>query len=636
MKIPALPVLPGRCRPPRAAGRAPPGRSRREDAGGGPGRRGGGRGSARPGFTAAVTPGPAGASFPRRGGYKGGGREERPQLSSGRRRPPPPRAMRPPPLPLPLPLLLLLGTAVLAQPRELSPAGTQCLEHECFSVFWASRTFSDASEGCERGGGHLMTVRSTVAEEAIALLLQNREGRLWLGLSLSPSLSCTEPSRLLRGFSWVTGDRSTDYTNWAPSGRRCGERCVTVSRELRWEERRCEEPADGFLCQYTYGGSCPRLAAPPGVPVTYATPFGARGAEFLALPPLSAAFIPELGLELRCEDGEGAGPRWGRDAPGAWPCGLGGGGCAGTCAEEGGRPRCSCPEGTVLGTDGRGCRSPCEGAQCQHHCVVAGDSFVCMCATGYRLAADGVSCEDVDDCASEPCPCEQKCVNTQGGFQCHCHSGYTMVNGSCQPLPLCWKAPCQQLCEELPQGYRCGCHPGYAPDPRNASLCRLYCNTTECPAVCDAGGGCDCPEGFLLDGDNLCVDIDECESDHCPFNCTNTPGGYQCHCPQGFELRDADCVPILGGDGEEELSGDAEPVLPTPAPSRPPPKVERLHPGVLVGVAAGALLSLGALLALGFHLARKRCRSHGSMDYKYSGPSEKELGLQPVPSAQKP
>ncbi|NWS91156.1 TRBM protein, partial [Toxostoma redivivum] len=534
---------------------------------------------------------------------------------------------------LPLPLLLLLGTAVLAQPRELSPAGAQCLEHECFAVFWGSRTFSGASEGCERGGGHLMTVRSTVAEEAIALLLQNREGRLWLGLSLSPSLSCTDHSRLLRGYRWVTGDNSTDYTNWAPSGRRCDERCVTVSRELRWEERRCEEPADGFLCQYTYGGSCPRLAAQHGVPVTYITPFGARGAEFLALPPHSTALVP--GLELRCEDGEGAGPRWGRDAPGAWPCGLGGGGCSGTCAEEGGRPRCSCPEGTVLGPDGRGCRSPCEGAQCQHHCVVAGDFFLCMCATGYRLAADGVSCEDIDDCASEPSPCEHRCVNTQGGFECQCHSGHAMVDGRCQPLPPCWKAPCQQLCEELPHGYRCGCYPGYAPDPRNATLCRLHCDTAECPPTCDADGLCRCPEGFLLDEDSVCVDIDECESNYCLFNCTNSPGGYQCHCPHGYQLLDADCVPILGADGEEEFSGDAEPVLPTGVPSRPPPKAERLHPGVLVGIAAGALLSLLALLALGFHLARKRCRSHGSMDYKYGGPREKELGLQPVPSAQK-
>ncbi|NWT71767.1 TRBM protein, partial [Prunella himalayana] len=534
---------------------------------------------------------------------------------------------------LPPPLLLLLGTVALAQPRDMSPAGAQCLEHECFAVFWGSRTFSAASEGCERGGGHLMTVRSTVAEEAIALMLHKREGRLWLGLSLSPSLSCTDPGRLLRGFLWVTGDSRTDYTNWAPSGQRCGERCVTVSRELRWEERRCEEEADGFLCQYSYGGSCPRLATQH--PVTYTTPFGARGADFLALPPRSVALIPELGLELRCEDGDGVGPRWGRDTPGAWPCELAGGGCTGTCAEERGRPRCSCPEGSLLAPDGRGCRSPCEGAQCQHHCVVAGSSFVCMCAVGYRLAADGISCEDIDDCASEPGPCEQKCVNTKGGFECQCHSGYRMVDGRCQRQSPCWRAPCQQRCEELPDGYRCGCHPGYAVDPLNATLCRLHCDTAACPPVCHAGGACDCPEGFMLDEDEgLCLDLDECDSNYCEYNCTNTPGSYQCHCPPGYSLRGIDCT--LDGDGEEAASGDSEPEPYTPVPSRPPPKAEHLHPGVLVGIAGGALLSLLALMGLGFHLGRKRCRSQGSMDYKYSGPHEKELGLQPVASAQKP
>ncbi|NWV37878.1 TRBM protein, partial [Grantiella picta] len=479
--------------------------------------------------------------------------------------------------------------------------------------------------------------RSTVAEEAISLLLQNREGRLWLGLSLPSSVPCTKPSQRLRGFHWVTGDRDTDYTNWAPSERLCGEICATVSRELLWEERRCEEAADGFLCQYSYGGSCPRLAARHGVPVTYATPFGARGAEFLVLPPRSAALVPDLGLELRCEeDDSGAGPRWGRDAPGAWPCELSGGGCAGTCGEDGGRPRCSCAEGSLLAADGRGCRSPCEGAQCQHHCVVAEGSFVCMCSVGYRLGADGSSCEDIDDCAGEPGPCEQECVNTQGGFECRCHAGYRMVDGHCQPLPPCYAAPCQQRCEELAQGYRCACLPGYAVHPLDPTRCRLHCDASQCPAVCDATGACECPEGFLLDDGELCVDIDECDSGHCQSNCTNTPGSFQCHCPPGYELRGIDCELLPDGDGEEVFSGDLEPVPSTPVPSRAPPKAELLHPGVLVGIAAGALLSLLALLALGFHLGGKRCRSHGSMDYKYSGPQEKELGLQPVPSGQKP
>ncbi|NXG06780.1 TRBM protein, partial [Sakesphorus luctuosus] len=547
---------------------------------------------------------------------------------------------------LPL-LVLVMGLGDAEEPGEpgpLAPSGAQCLQHECFAVFWGSSSFAAASAGCERGGGHLMTVRSTVAEEAIALLLENRDGRLWLGLSLSPSLSCTDPARRLRGFRWVTQDVRTDYTNWAPSGPRCGERCVTVSRpELRWEERRCEEPADGFLCEYNYGSSCPFLPPAEGLAVSYTTPFGARRGEFLALPPRSVASVPALGLELRCdEDGEGGRLRWGRSAPGAWPCLLDRGGCEGTCSEDTGRPRCSCPDGSVLGPDGRGCRSPCAGAPCDHHCVVSGSSFVCMCDTGYDLAPDGSSCVDKDDCAIEPGLCEQLCVNTMGGFECRCFPGHRLVDGRCQPESHCYRAPCQQLCQDVPGGYRCGCYEGYAVDRLDATQCVPHCNESQCPPLCDEyGTNCKCPEGFVLDDEEVCVDLDECDMNFCEYNCTNHPGDFECHCPAGYQLvNDIECAAIppegtegsFSGDSESQTSSPQTPLPHTPVPSRAPPKAERLHPGALVGITVGALLTALALLALGYHLAKKRCRPPASMDYKCGGPHEKELGLQPVAS----
>lgn len=539
-------------------------------------------------------------------------------------------------LPLPLPLLLAgLGLGLGREPEPVAPSGAQCLEHDCFGIFWATSSFEEASKACERGGGHLMTVRSTVAEDAIALLQQNRSGRLWLGLRLP--LLCTSPSQRLRGFQWVTGDRRTDYSNWVPSEQLCGKHCVTVSRDLRWEERRCEEPADGFLCEYSYGGSCPRLPPAEGLLVTYTTPFGARGGDFQVLPPRSSAVVPAMGLELLCDEGAGGGLHWSRDKPGAWPCRLANGGCEGTCGEEGGWPRCSCPDGKVLGADGRGCDSPCAGKPCQHHCIVDGTGFLCMCESGYRLAADGYSCEDVDDCAVLPKLCEQVCVNTEGGFECHCHDGYEMEDGRCRRVSHCDEAPCKQRCEELPDGYRCSCDPGYTVDPQKPTHCLLHCNRSQCPAECDVySQACYCPDGFVLDIDDdnkqVCVDVDECDMNSCPHNCTNHPGGYECHCHAGYQLlHKNECVKILEDDTEEPYSGDFGPQMPTP--SRTPPKAEHLHPCVLVGIAVGALSTALALLALGYHVVKKRCRAPSTMDYKCAGTHEKEMGLQPVPSS---
>lgn len=48
-----------------------------------------------------------------------------------------------------------------------------------------------------------------------------------------------------------------------------------------------------------------------------------------------------------------------------------------------------------------------------------------------------------------------------------------------------------------------------------------------------------CGDGLRMDSLNNCIDIDECAEGktECEY-CQNTIGGFQCVCPDGYELND--------------------------------------------------------------------------------------------------
>ncbi|XP_058033879.1 thrombomodulin [Ahaetulla prasina] len=545
-------------------------------------------------------------------------------------------------------LLVAMGSlrAGLASPTPSPapiPLGAQCLGSACFGLFGIARSFAEAGGVCEAGGGHLMTVRSTVAAEAIELLLSDSPGSAWLGLRL-PGNHCVEPSKRLRGFQWVTGDERTDFDAWDSNGSdskvpTCGPTCVAVTGQLRWQERSCNASAEAILCEYNYpNGTCGPL--PAALPVTYLTPFGARESDLVASPPGTTADVQSLGAVLECRaQGSNGSLEWGSAAPGAWDCQLQNGGCDDQChLDEQGRPHCTCPEGKTLLEDQRSCWSPCATLGCQQHCEPQGDSGVCMCFEGYELDSDGKSCLDIDDCQATPAVCEQECINIQGSYKCDCRQGYDLVKGKCLLEKWeCFDLTCEHDCNLVDGEYKCICSEGYIPDPKSPHKCLRVCNQTQCAAQCDPHNiyQCYCPENFILevniDDMTICTDINECESGYCgSLKCINMPGSYNCICPNGL-IQEEDSLCEQPSEEPEEFSGETEtyPKSPVP-PSFAPPK-DGSSRGTLVAIIVSVTFTVVMLVVIICYLVKKRFAAQSISDYK-SQQSESGVALQHVSS----
>ncbi|KAJ1156383.1 hypothetical protein NDU88_009104 [Pleurodeles waltl] len=533
-------------------------------------------------------------------------------------------------------LLLLLACSAMSAPSELARGPAQCVGQSCFSLFWSPKPFKAAKRLCEGlgVGGHLMTVRSTVSAEIIGLLLNTGseerkaggEHALWIGLhrpSIPPAGSCPDLSGPLRGFHWVTGDSNTDYANWkAPGpGDSCSQSCVTVQNDLSWEERHCENRSQGFLCEFTYPGTCNPLRLGPGFTATYMTPFKANGSYFTALPPGTVASIFPYGFELLCQGEGSASMRWVSQSPGPWHCEVENGGCTHTCREESGIATCNCPQGLELAKDGRQCADPCSSHGCAQLCFpnTTDNKLQCMCREGYELGADGTSCHDVDDCQVNKNICDQRCENTVGGFRCLCHPGYEMSDNKCEDIDECDSQVCEQECINLPGTYRCECTPGYIIDSQNPAKCQIFCNTSECTPECDPHTEelCRCPPGYISDKNNTddllrCVDINECYSGYCDQDCDNTHGSYRCSCRPGYTLQ-ADLLTCKLDDEDEGSSEEA--TTPSGAPGTTPPPPEPLHLGIMIGIVVGILSIVSILIAIVFHWFRKHT-AHAVTDCK--------------------
>ncbi|XP_035289418.1 endosialin-like [Anguilla anguilla] len=438
--------------------------------------------------------------------------------------------------------------------QDLREQDAVCQEEGCFAVYLQRRTFLDSWRSCKDRGGNLATIKRPEEAALIRDLFfgvdprgQGARLRVWIGLQRQPR-QCS-PTRPLRGFTWITGDQDTQYTNWLREDQATtcsAPRCVVMMYggsahdqhdNFKWLDGSCALPVDGFLCRYNYKGMCPGILDEGGGPPLYTTPFNLMSTLLAYVPFGSVATVPcpegtkgdQTVLCMLREDGSVG---WSKDAPLCsdapqnW-CDRDNGGCEHFCLNTDGHYYCECSEGFVLAQDGQSCwlADACRGAPCEFECHPAADGYRCACPQGYLLAPDGRDCVDVDECLQEPCPYE--CVNAPGTFQCLCGEGYEIAEddgdgdgdgdgvSECEDVDECLDEPCEHACENMPGSYACHCHLGYAPAP---------------------------------DDPTSCQDTDECQiPGTCQQMCVNHVGGFECHCEEGYELQidHFSCSPVL-------------------------------------------------------------------------------------------
>uniref|UniRef100_A0A3P9NW50 Fibulin 2 n=1 Tax=Poecilia reticulata TaxID=8081 RepID=A0A3P9NW50_POERE len=238
---------------------------------------------------------------------------------------------------------------------------------------------------------------------------------------------------------------------------------------------------------------------------------------------------------------------------------------------------CSCSLGFSLRADGR---SLPPGLSCLV-CVTTGFSSHLLLFSPFISFPLCISIPDIDECTTltQPCSSGFTCVNTAGSYICNrkitCSRGYhASPEGSRCVGKICinlsradfglHRCAEGQLCHNMAGSYRCECRTGYHSNLQSADV--NECLTSQCSQECANIYGsyqCYCRKGYYLREDrHTCEgghfkpqiharlmrdsyrnlinlpchsDIDECSQSigHlCAYRCVNTPGDYQCACPE--------------------------------------------------------------------------------------------------------
>ena len=257
-------------------------------------------------------------------------------------------------------------------------------------------------------------------------------------------------------------------------------------------------------------------------------------------------------------------------------------GCSVTSISDGScDPLCDTKQCDFDGLDCGGCDSELHSMMCDVNadCVVSNGlspTISCQCKPGYY--GDGFSCSKRGNCfnSSDACSINGICRDLNGTFECYCNPGWVGNGIFCENVNECGdlrdNCSLHADCVDLPGSYKCVCKPGWTGDGYNCTdvnecVVNQYscCGNEEClntegnfTCVCKPGWRsqnssslnniswerCDIPGSNFPYFSSLCVDVDECteELHNCskyenlPNSiCTNTVGGFQCSCLDGWQ-----------------------------------------------------------------------------------------------------
>ena len=176
-----------------------------------------------------------------------------------------------------------------------------------------------------------------------------------------------------------------------------------------------------------------------------------------------------------------------------------------------------CPNGQLTCDEAR-----CECAEgtirvslMNNTCIAPSD---CECEEGFERFGD--ICVDTNECEEEDiCGPNTECWNNEGSYQCYCLDGYYPIANPIELKLGDIKEP-NQICVDINE-----CQ-------SDKHGCKGTCNNTV------GSYECGCEEGFEMNDKGDCEDIDECatKSDDCTANqvCINTKGSHMCHCVAGY------------------------------------------------------------------------------------------------------